>query len=192
MHHIHRTKGIIIKSIPVRESDKQITILTENFGVLKILAQGSRKIESKFRQSIQDFSLVTIATVRGKSGWRLTNVLFLENFYNEIQNQELKESIIRVLNFIDRLVVGESDEHLEIFEITNKFINFAKNNENSFDKVLIKNFEIIFLMRILVDLGYIDMSDHVEFLEDISVDSIKKVNQDVLEKVNQGIRESGL
>lgn len=192
MYHIHRTKGLIIKSIPIREADKQLTVLTKEFGLLKISAQGIRKIESKLRFSIQDFSLSRLAMVKGKNGWRLTNASLINNFYNEIENQELKDSILRVLNLIDRLVVDESDEHKEVFEITFDFIDFARNSQDLFNSDLVKNFEIVFLLNILADLGYVDVENLKNYLGKVSLEKINNVDQQILEMVNQGIRESGL
>jgi hypothetical protein len=110
--------------------------------------------------------------VKGKNGWRLTNASFVNNFYKEIQNHELKDSILRVLNLINRLVGGESDEHKEIFGIASDFIDFAMKSEDLFNSDLIKNFEIIFLLNILADLGYVDIENFSDYLGKISLEKL--------------------
>jgi len=192
MHHIHRTKGLVIKNLPVKEADKYLTILTRELGLIKVIAQGVRKIESKNRQSIQNYSFSNFALVKGKVGWRLTNVVFVNNFYTEIKNDDLKESIIRVLNLIDRLVAGESEES-ETFDLVEDFIGFAKDNQDDFEKDAIDKFERIFLLRVLNILGYVDNEKIGNFVNDlISIDLINQSGENLVEVINNAIQESGL
>jgi DNA repair protein RecO len=200
MHHIHRTKSIIIKNQPLREADKRLTVLTDNLGLVKVTAAGVRKMESKLRQSIQDYSLSDIALVAGKAGWRLTNAKLDYNFRNEIRNSQLNDSILRALNLIDKLVVGESSD-TTLFDISEQAIEFAKEQQDLFllnDQI--KIFEIIFVLKILYELGYLDKVGLISVIDDKMswhlIDHIRDQGPDFLKnlikKANNSIRESGL
>jgi len=193
MHHIHRTSGLILKNFPIKEADKQLNVLTRDFGLTKISVTGARKIQSKHRQSIQDYSLANFAMVKGKMGWKLTSVIFVSNFYKDIEDENLKESLIRVLNLMIRLVPADLPES-EIFDITCEFIDFAKQNETELgSSELIQNFETIFLLRILDALGYVETEKFDAFLgTKISLELILKNEKDIISAINQAIRESGL
>jgi len=158
MHHIHRTKAFVLKSLPIKEADRQLILLTEELGVIRAIAQGSRKMESKMRQSIQDFSLVDAALVSGRTGWRLVNVAFTNNFNKDISNEDLKTSIFRVFSLVQRLIADELAES-EIFPIILGLIDFAKENESDLvDEKTILPLETITIARILHALGYFDES----------------------------------
>ena len=139
MHHIHRTQAFVLKSFPIKEADRSVILLTENLGVILAIAQGSRKMESKMRQSIQDFSLLNVALVSGRTGWRLINAGFIKNFYKNLSNEKLRESICKVFNLINRLVAGEMEDET-IFRKLLAFVNFADKNE----KKILKKIKVFF------------------------------------------------
>lgn len=78
-HEIYTTKGYIISSEGKSESDKNFFILTKDLGLIRATAQGVRKIESKLRYSLQDFSFSEISFVMTKAGWRITSASILES-----------------------------------------------------------------------------------------------------------------
>ena len=220
MHHIYKTRAIILNSQPIKEADKQLVLLTQDFGLIKAIAQGTRKNESKLRQSIQNFSISNIALVKGKVGWRLTNAQIDYQISAKITDQKLFKSIIRVFNLIERLVLGESDD--EIFQITMEFIEFAQsfndkktiqssinNSEHSMqltdtdvdfktpEKITkltidkIKTFETIFVIKILNKLGYIDSAKNHQILtQKISLEIIDSIDENQRKELNKNINQS--
>jgi len=200
MHHIHRTKAFVLKTLPIKEADTQIVLLTEDFGVIKAVAQGSRKIESKMRQSIQDYSLVNVALVSGRIGWRLVNAVFIKNFSKNIEGQGLKESIYKIFSLIDRLIVDELEDR-EVFEIVSEFVDFAETEQNSLTNIeSMSSFEAIFLAKILNNLGYLVPDGLENYLKSpISLELIQSLNSgqnvdrgEFVKEINRAIRDSNL
>jgi DNA repair protein RecO len=198
MHHIYKTQAIVLNSQPIREADKQLVLLTQDFGLIKAIAQGTRKNESKLRPSIQDFSVSEVALVKGKAGWRLTNARIDYQISAKISNDKIFKSIIRVFNLIERLVLGESED--DLFEIVLEFIEFVIKNEKQItDKDKINNLESIFVYQILNSLGYIG-----QIKGKISEIPLNKINLEIINKIdtnqrkdlnkiiNQSIKSSGL
>ncbi len=73
MHHIYHTEGIILGSKAYGEAGKCYYIFTKDLGMIFASAQGVRKISSKLRYVLQDFSYIKLDLVRGKDFWRLTS-----------------------------------------------------------------------------------------------------------------------
>ena len=196
MHHIYLTKSFVLGSNNLKESDKQLKLLTEDFGFIKVIAQGVRKEESKLRFSVQDFSLSEFALVSGRTGWRLTNAKMVFSISDEINNKNLLKMIARIFNLLERFMIAESDD--QIFSIVSRFIDFIILNKNKILHVeQINSIESVFVASILEKLGYLDLDSqfknldeclNIEFINSVSETQIKKLNK----VINQSIRESGL
>ena len=75
MHHIYHTEGIILGSRNFGEAGKHYYIFTRDLGMITATAQGVRKMSSKLRFVLQDFSYIKIDLVQGKNIFRVTNAL---------------------------------------------------------------------------------------------------------------------
>lgn len=196
MHHIYKTRAIVLSSQNFKESDKQLSLLTDDHGFMRVIAQGTRKMESKLRPSIQDFSISDVAVVSGRAGWRLTNAKIIFSVKDEIKNIKLFKIIARSLKLIERLVIDESDD--QIFGDVLGFVNFSIKNQNKIlHKEQLDNIESIFVAKILKKLGYLDSNTFEEVLdEDFSMKTVNSFEKEKLKGlnniINQAIRESGL
>ncbi len=196
MHHINKTDSLVLNSQNLRESDKQLILLTKDFGLLKIIAQGVRKIESKLRPSIQDYSFCQIAFVSGRAGFRLTNARIEKTLLLEIKNQKILQSILRSLNLIERLVWSEINDGL--YDLVYDFCNFIIKNQNRIlHQQQIHTIESLFVLNILNKLGYVDNQKYGEYLnQKISLELINDFSdtdrKNLNKVINQSIKESGL
>ena len=78
MHHIYHTEGIVLESRNFGEAGKYFSIFTRDLGLVTASAQGIRKMSSKLRFVLQDFSYVKIDLVSGRNIFRVTNVLKMD------------------------------------------------------------------------------------------------------------------
>jgi hypothetical protein len=142
--------------------------------------------ESKFRQSIQDYSFVNVALVCGRTGWRLTNVTFISNFNNLIKNENLKKTLQHIFYLIDRMVVDELAER-ELFDFVKYLIDFSLVSDLSLEEV--KSLETICVSNILSILGFFDE----KFIQ-LSKENMGKIKnrKDLNLRLNKAIKESGL
>lgn len=199
MHHIYRTEAIILSSRPSGESGKYLTVLSKEYGVLKIEAQAVRKNDSKLRQSIQDFSVVDISFVRGKTGNKLVNASFISNFYYEISNQKILKSISNIFRLVEKMIVDEEKDD-SIFDLFIKINLILKDNLDCTDDFL-KALEIISVYRILSSLGYLSRDGEYNFIlseeldEGLVLRMEKKLITDkekIIRLINNAINESHL
>ncbi|HMP67528.1 MAG TPA: recombination protein O N-terminal domain-containing protein [Candidatus Paceibacterota bacterium] len=199
MHHIHRTKAFVLRNISTKESDAQLILLTAEMGTIRAIVQGSRKTESKHRQTVQTYSLIDVALVSGRTGWRVVNANFIYNFFYEIKNFELRENICKTINLVDRLIAGELED-AKLFLLTKDFIDFAILNQEKITHKKILLFELIFTARILNILGYFDEQNFKKnIIEPISLELIEllqsedeKYIKNLTIEINSSLRDSNL
>jgi recombinational DNA repair protein (RecF pathway) len=197
MHHIHLTKAFVISSFPFGEAGKVLNLLTQDFGVIRVNAQATRKANSKLRQSIQDYSLTEVALVYGKKGWILTNASLIKNFFYQIKNneknndsQEKNETIARIFSLIERMIPFEHDEEQGsfIFDLIFETLNEIENTDSKLAKII----EIRTVYKIMMFLGYVGQNKFDSSKIETDLDYIEQNKKELVEIINNSIKESHL
>ncbi|NJO19244.1 MAG: DNA repair protein RecO, partial [Spirulinaceae cyanobacterium RM2_2_10] len=67
MSQTYQATGINLKSLPFGETDRLVTVLTAEFGLLRAVAPGARKPKSRLRGRIEPFVINQLLVVRGRS-----------------------------------------------------------------------------------------------------------------------------
>ncbi len=193
MHHIYHTDGIILGSRNFKEANKYFYILTRDLGLVYAEAEGIRKITSKLRFVLQDFSYVKLDFVKRKNIWRITSAIKT----NELDILKNDFEKLKILNNISRLLIRllpeqETNENLFV-----DLLNGLKTFEKIENKQELVNLEIILVLKILHNLGYLNTQEILsdlnpspiqnEFLLDIS-----KNKSFILKEINKALRESHL
>lgn len=115
MHHIYHTEGIVLGSRNYGEAGKCYHVFTRDFGLVFASAQGVRKLESKLRFVLQDYTYLKLDLVRGRDFWRITSVEKtgeLEVLRSNVENLKIFAQVAKLLR---RLLAGEdSNEALFI------------------------------------------------------------------------------
>jgi len=76
----YKALGINLKSTPLGESDRLLTILTEEFGLIRVVAPGSRKHKSSLGGRSNLFVVNHLLLARGKSLDKITQAESLESY----------------------------------------------------------------------------------------------------------------
>lgn len=192
MHHVYQTKAYVIRSFPFGEYNKKVLLLSENFGVIWANVQAIRKVESKLRLALVDFSLADVALVFGKQGWKIVNAVSIENFFYTLPADK-SIILIRILNLIYRMVPEEERES-RLFHLVKELESFLISGG---DDCNLDFLETITVLKILKVLGYVGDDQIIEkYLEakpspDQDFDSQKERSR-CLEVINLAIKESHL
>ena len=192
MHHIYHTEGIILSSQNFGETGKYYSIFTRDLGMIYASAQGVRKMSSKLRFVLQDFTYLKIDLVKGKDFWRITNVSKTNNL-EELSNPEIFKVFINISKLLKRLLAGE-DPNEDLFA---DLLSGLSILEKSKTKDELRNIEAIIVLRILNNLGYIG---GYEILKDFvkspfEKDLIFKVSESrakILYQINKALKETHL
>ena len=107
MHHIYHTEGLILGSQNFGEAGKYYSIFTRYLGMIYASAQGVRKLSSKLRFVLQDFSYVKIDFVRGKDFWRITSASKTNMLESVSQKKETLEVFSNLARLLKWLLAGE-------------------------------------------------------------------------------------
>ncbi|MBP9802892.1 MAG: DNA repair protein RecO [Candidatus Pacebacteria bacterium] len=191
MHHIYHTEGIILGSKNFKEASKYFYILTRDLGLVYAEAQGIRKISSKLRFVLQDFNYLKLDFVQRKNIWRITNAIKtneLENLNKDFYKLKIVANISKLLL---RLLPGIEPNPTLFEEVVNGFFLLEKNNS----KEELKNIEIVLVLRILSNLGYIgenfeDLTRSPFENELLGILSQNKVK--IIKEINKALRETQL
>jgi len=103
----HRTLGIILKKEDRGEANQVFTILTKDFGKLRILGKAIRKIKSKLRAGTQKFYLSEVEFIQGKTYKTLTDAIPIEKFQNIKKDLDRLKVAYEIAEILDNLIKGE-------------------------------------------------------------------------------------
>lgn len=151
MHHIHHTDAFILSSRPSGEDSKTFTLYTRELGLVHARAQAVRKISSKLRYTLQDFSRASVDLVRGKEVWRITTASPVDSAKEIRIDAETERVLARIASRIARFAPGEEPND-EIFDALVDL--YAMLGEERSDDDL-STIELYIAARLFVSLGYI-------------------------------------
>ncbi len=193
MHHIYHTEGIILGSKAYGEAGKCYYIFTKDLGMIFASAQGVRKISSKLRFVLQDFSYIKLDLVRGKDFWRLTSASKTNALENIAKNPETFAILFNVARLLKRLLAGEEKNEKLFIDLING-LTVLEKTENKED---LQNIEAIIVLRVLHNLGYIGGSEKLNDLikspfEENLIFEAGKSRSKVLAEINKALKETHL
>lgn len=196
MHHIHHTEGLILSSRSFGEAGKYYSIFTRDLGMIHASAQGVRKMSSKLRFVLQDFSYVKIDLVRGKDFWRITSASKTNQLESISKNPETFEVFVNIARLLKRLLAGEYPNETLFSDLIN---GLAMLNEIAVKKSVweLQNVEAIMVLRILNNLGYIGVNEklnnliHSPFEKEL-IFEVSKSRAKILSEINKALRETHL
>jgi len=142
----YRTEAIILKKEERAEADQIFTIFTRDFGKIEILGRGIRKIKSKLRAGMEQFSLSEIEFIQGKIYKTLTDAVLIDNFPKIKKDLKKLAIAFRISEVFGKLVKGEEPD----IKIWNLLVEVF-NKLNDWESEIIYYY---FLWNFLSILGY--------------------------------------
>ena len=193
MHHIYHTEGIILGSKNFGEAGKYYSIFTRDLGMVYASAQGLRKMSSKLRFVLQDFSYLKIDLVQGKDFWRLTNASKTNKLEQITKQPETFAVFVNIARLLRRLLAGVEPNEVLFSDLLHCLfvLEKVKTKEDLHD------IEIIIVLRILNNLGYIGEDDKLEVLiqspfQDNAIFEVSKNRRKILSQINKALKETHL
>ncbi|MFA6257059.1 MAG: DNA repair protein RecO [Candidatus Paceibacterota bacterium] len=193
MHHIYHTEGLILSSSDFGEAGKRYAIFTRNLGMIYARATGVRKMPSKLRFVLQDFSCVKVDLVQGKNFWRITSASKTNKLELLSKNRDKLQVFGNIAKLLIRLLAA-AEPNEKLFADLLQGLLILENSKTAEDR---RNVEVIIVLRALADLGYIGGGDMLENfvkspLEEELVYKISKSRSEVLRHINQALKASNL
>lgn len=191
-YHIYTTEGIILKRAPFGEANLLLYILTSDLGLIIASARSARVSVSKLRPALQEYAHVTVSCVKGKGGWKVTNVASMGNYF--FGSPEYTHKVLAQIVFLLIKMMPGEENHPVVFSLVKSAFEEIKNIKSED----LESFEILAVLRIMFELGYVAKNYDIKiFLKDNkwSDDILKEVSLNrntLLAAVNKAIKESQL
>jgi len=193
MHHIYHTKGIILESKNFGEAGKHYSIFTRDLGMVYASAQGVRKVSSKLRFVLQDFSYIKLDLVQGKDFWRITSAGKTNKLGQLVKNSGTFEVFYNITKLLKRLLAGVERNEVLFVDLVSS-LSILEKIETKED---LRNIEAIIVLRILNNLGYIGGNEILQNLikspfEKNLIFEFSKLRPQVLTQINKALKETHL
>ncbi|PIQ91658.1 MAG: DNA repair protein RecO [Parcubacteria group bacterium CG11_big_fil_rev_8_21_14_0_20_39_22] len=164
MYHLYHSEAFVLSARPKGEADMIYRLFTREMGLVVAVAGGVRKIDSKLKSHLQEYSLVNVTLVRGKEIWRIKTSSVVSNIAFDFSDYpDVVKMIHRVFSLFLRLLAGEEKNERLFLVISGAidFLNICKS-ESKIDDHLLNNLEMVMVLRILSCLGYIGDDSEVD------------------------------
>lgn len=166
----YETEGLVLGHTSHGEANRLYKILSPDFGLIMVLAQGVRLEKSKLRYKLQNYHLVQLSLVRGKEYWRLTGAE-----REAVANRNQVAFSHKISLVLLRLIHGEESSDYIFSDLKQAWGLLAKESLERGESKL-KDLEIFILIRLLFNLGYLATSPLVEPILSIILFSWEELN----------------
>lgn len=85
MQDLLEVTGIVLKSIPVGEYDRAVTILTTGKGKISAFARNARKLNNRFMAAVSPFCFGKFKLYAGRNSYTITEAE-ISNYFDELRN----------------------------------------------------------------------------------------------------------
>lgn len=183
MRHKYVTEGMVLARTPIKESALLVTLLTEEFGLIRARAEGLRKPGAKLAHALQTLDTSEVTLVRGKDGWRLSGALVSQHGFRTLDRASRLRAG-RVAGLLLRLVQGETSDPA-LFVLFKEFLATLPGLSEGGQDTL----ECMTALKMLALLG-LDAGPIPEVLEHEALEP--ETRRALVTRINHGILASGL
>ena len=174
MPQIIKTDAVVLRKKSLLDKDTVVTIFSKEYGKLRIIAKGIKKITSRRAAHVQTGNLVaTELNVRGETFY-LQNTTITSAFSQIKSDPEKINYLYRFLFIIDR-ILPEGQPEFAVYQTMLKALIYLSKA----DRVTLDKFSA-FLQEILHDLGYGEAPGGYN-------DIIRKIEEIIHEKVPEHV-----
>jgi len=147
----YQTQGFVLKKENVGEASQLFWLYTRDFGLLKVLARGIRKLNSKLRGSLGLFSLAEVSFVQGRRHKVLTGALTQESF-SQAKGGLVRLRLLFRLGWIFCFLVPSQEKDKNLWKLMEQAWLRLEKEELSFSESIL--FYYRFFWQLVFLLGY--------------------------------------
>lgn len=123
-----RTNGIVLRGTNFGEADRILTVLTDRFGKIKVMAKGIRKIRSHLAGSLEPFMLVDLQLHEGKTFYIATGAVIVDELKNIHEDIKKTARAFFIGELVDRFL-EENQKSERIFDLFYRSLQFIECNQ---------------------------------------------------------------
>lgn len=111
-----QTRGIVLGRINFGEADRILTVITPDYGKMRLMAKGVRKIKSKLAGGIELFSISEISFIAGKRDiGTLVSTRLVTHYGNIVTDIDRTTAGYNALKLLD--TITEADSEAEYYQV---------------------------------------------------------------------------
>jgi len=153
MYHKYSTPALVLAVYRRRESAVVLSLLTRDHGLITASAQGVRRLGSKLRYSLTQFSVSEVVLVRGRGGWSVVNAQSLSQPFFDLRDSSRSQAVVSSISALCQKLMDEGQGYDDVFEVVISGFDLLRSVH---DKRQIKAIERIMVMRLLYMMGYLE------------------------------------
>ena len=111
-----KTESIILKTADLGEADRLLIIYTKEFGKIRVVARGIKKLESKLRYHLEPLSHSQLILIEGKSIRIVKDAILINEFLKIKKDLEKTKIAQEIAELIDEAIAGEEKDE-KIWEL---------------------------------------------------------------------------
>ena len=140
-------KGLVLRTVDLKESDRLITIFTEEQGIVTALAKGARSLKSRKMSSTQQFCYSSFILYGQSDKYWVKEASLIESFFgirNSIEGLALAAYIVELL-----ADVGVEDKEVDLLRLALNSLYAISQEKYDLNKI-----KAVFEMRAMSILGF--------------------------------------
>lgn len=150
-HVMYITDALVCGSKNHNTADKNYLLFTREHGMLWGTARSVREERSKQRYALQDFSLIRVSLIHGKSGWRIGSTEAIDNPFLRASGRRARGGVTHLVKMLRRYVHGEQPLPAAFDDIEHTLATIALLD----DIEQITAWQNVAVVRLLHTLGYV-------------------------------------
>jgi DNA repair protein RecO (recombination protein O) len=136
----YTTAGIILKYIPYKEADLIVTLLTENTGKVKAVAQGARRIKSKFIGHLEPLTIINGLLIKGKTLDTISQVDIKQSYPEFYMDLNRLSRGLYICELVDQFA-PENEPNKPLFRLTMRILSILTNSTEIDYELALREFE---------------------------------------------------
>jgi len=149
--HVFTADAIVLKRRNTGEADRSLTLFTKNYGKIRVLARGVRKISSKRAPHIEVFTRIIVTVHKGKGIDSLTDVAPVATYGAVRTDLKRVGAAYYLCELIDGLL-PEEQIHTDVFDL----LATALTTLATVDRGRVDVLRVRFATALLRMLGYLE------------------------------------
>ena len=149
----YTTRALVCGSRDSFTSDRSYLLFTEDAGMVWAAARSVRMEKSKQRYGLQDFSLIRVSLVKGKTGWKIGSTEAIKNPFLSARSRSERALATYVVRQLRRYLQGEEP----VRPIFNDVWQLLTSTEH-WTTEDIPHVQSVYTLRLLNQLGYVSPS----------------------------------
>jgi DNA repair protein RecO (recombination protein O) len=163
------TEGLILKRTNFGEADRVLTVLTDRYGKISVIARGVRKITSRRAGNIEVLNRVKLHLFKSTKNFTLSEAEAIETFDKLKSNLTLSTTAFHILELVQRLV-PEDQRNPQLYQLAISIFQILEKNPR---QIFIRSFEV----KILTLLG---------FWSESAINDLDQETKEILGKLTYG------